>query len=110
MLLQKVKGDLDVFGVQVFFMLYLHVGGFPQIVPIKIMALTLGRQLSKLHAIIRLRVHARYHEHLNGNKKGQTTFTSNLSSLVAPTGIEPVSSESESEILSIKLRSQILIC
>jgi hypothetical protein len=25
---------------------------------------------------------------------------------VAPTGIEPVSSESESEILSIKLRSQ----
>ena len=31
-----------------------------------------------------------------------------LSRLVAPTGIEPVSSESESEILSIKLRSQLI--
>ncbi len=40
------------------------------------------------------------------NKKGQNTGKSNLSSLVAPTGIEPVPSESESEILSIKLKGR----
>ena len=43
---------------------------------------------------------------LDKNKKGQTASKSNLSSLVAPTGIEPVPSESESEILSIKLKGR----
>lgn len=43
---------------------------------------------------------------LERKKKGQTAVNNKICPLVAPTGIEPVSSESESEILSIKLRSR----
>ncbi len=55
MLLQKVKSDLDVFWRPGFFLLYRHIGFFRKSYPFTIMALTSGRQLSKLHAIIRLR-------------------------------------------------------
>jgi hypothetical protein len=37
------------------------------------------------------------------NKKGQATNFSDLSLMVTPTGFEPISSEPESEILSIEL-------
>lgn len=40
------------------------------------------------------------------NKNGQIRKLSDLPALVAPAGIEPASSESESEILSIEIRSQ----
>ncbi len=46
---------------------------------------------------------------LGRNKKKGSAKNAEPSSLVAPTGIEPVSSESESEILSIKLRSHISV-
>lgn len=42
----------------------------------------------------------------NKNKKGQTAVTSNLSSLVVPTGIEPVYQVPETCVLSIVLRDQ----
>ena len=42
---------------------------------------------------------------LKGNKKGQIKNFVDLPALVAPAGIEPASSESESEILSIEIRS-----
>ncbi len=42
---------------------------------------------------------------LEGNKNGQIKKISDLPGLVAPAGIEPASSESESEILSIEIRS-----
>jgi hypothetical protein len=45
---------------------------------------------------------------LAGNKRGQTVLKNNLPSFVVPTGIEPVPSESESEILSIKLKDQLM--
>ena len=45
---------------------------------------------------------------LSENKNGQTKRISDLSALVAPAGIEPASSESESEILSIEIRSQYI--
>ena len=44
--------------------------------------------------------------HLGGNKNGQIKKISDLPGLVAPAGIEPASSESESEILSIEIRSR----
>lgn len=43
---------------------------------------------------------------LDKNKKGQTAVTSNLSSLVVPTGIEPVYQVPETCVLSIVLRDQ----
>lgn len=39
------------------------------------------------------------------NKKGQEANFSDLSLMVTPTGFEPISSEPESEILSIELGS-----
>jgi site-specific DNA recombinase len=52
---------------------------------------------------------------LKGNKNGQAKLLSDLSDWVVPAGIEPASSESESEILSIVLRNQrkcakIMLC
>ena len=44
---------------------------------------------------------------LKGNKKRQIKNLIDQPDLVAPVGIEPTSSESESEILSIEIRSQI---
>ena len=43
---------------------------------------------------------------IDTNENGQRESFSHLSALVVPVGIEPTSSESESEILSIVLRNQ----